>query len=487
MKDNNEQNIIADADVPPSQPAQTINTRIGKLSFTHDFANGYPTKETVDKLYDERDFQRACQAYIWALPMVSIGELEEIYISTGASYGDVMSLHGFVGVSHMTTPNVQTPYVIVWFNLAKSGPFVVDLPAGATAGISMDMWQRSITDIGVPGPDQGKGGKYLFLGPGQEAPADVEGYHVFRSLTSTTMVATRLLAPDVEEQDRLRELVRAYPFSQRADPPKNKILKPGDDGRVNNAPRGMTYWEKLSRWINEEPVQERDRMMMAMLKPLGIEKGKSFNPDARQKKILTEAVLVGEAMAKANDYEKRDMKESANYADGSHWDYALNVNISQESEHYSQLDERAAWFYEACGMSVAMRTKIPGVGSIYLGTFKDKAGDWLDGANNYKLHVPPNAPVKQFWAVTIYSVDTRTFVENDQQIPERASRQPDLVKNADSSVDIYVGPKAPPAGFEKNWIPTVPGKSWFSYFRLYAPTETHFDGTWVLPDFEKVK
>jgi len=56
---------------PVQNAPQTLDTRIGPLEFTHDFANGHPTDATVEKLYDERDFQRACQAYLWSLPAVS--------------------------------------------------------------------------------------------------------------------------------------------------------------------------------------------------------------------------------------------------------------------------------------------------------------------------------------------------------------------------------------------------------------------------------
>ena len=132
-----------------------------------------------------------------------------------------------------------------------------------------------------------------------------------------------------------------------------------------------------------------------------------------------------------------------------------------------------------------MKSTTVGVGSNYLGCSMDKDGDWLDGANTYRLHVPPNAPAKQFWAMTVYDVGTRTFIANGTEMVERNSLHPDLVKNADGSVDLYVGPQAP-AGFENNWIRSVPGKAWFSYFRLYGPTEAHFDRTWILPDLEKV-
>jgi hypothetical protein len=202
------------------------------------------------------------------------------------------------------------------------------------------------------------------------------------------------------------------------------------------------------------------------------------------KKLLTEATLVGEAMAKANDFDKRQM-ELSHYAEGVQWHLSLCLDPSQEAEFCTQLDERTAWFYEAVTTSAGMTTKTPGVGSVYLGAYKDKDGNWLDGANSYRLHVPANAPVKQFWSLTVYDVATRCLINNKEEIADRSSRQ-DLVKNADGSVDLYVGPKSP-AGFEKNWIPTVPGKAWFPYFRLYAPTEAHFDRTWILPDFEKVK
>jgi hypothetical protein len=464
---------------------QDVDTRIGKLSFTHDFANGYPTKETVEKLYDERDFQRACQAYLWALPMVSMGELENIYSTCpGVTPGDWMLLETLPEISRLTTPNTLTPYVLNWLDLANSGPLVLEVPAAAVAGMVDDLWQRPVTDLGQLGPDKGKGGKYLLVGPGQDTPDGADGYFVVQSPSNNGFIGLRLLAADPMERQQALAAARVYPYAKRANPPANKVVKPDNRTNQNSAPRGMAFWEKLSHWVNKNPVEERDRMLMAMLRSIGIEKGKPFKPDARQTKILTEAVLVGEAMAKANDFDKRDMP-LAHYADGSRWHFALCFDVSQEADYFTQMDERAAFTYEAQSTAHGMVTKTPGVGSTYLGSYMDKAGDWLDGANTYRLHVLPNAPVAQFWAMTVYDVDSRTFIVNGSDTVERNSRQADLVKNADGSVDLYVGPEAP-AGFEKNWIRSVPGKAWFSYFRLYAPTEGYFDRTWILPDFEKV-
>jgi hypothetical protein len=245
----------------------------------------------------------------------------------------------------------------------------------------------------------------------------------------------------------------------------------------------MAFWQLLADAINLEPVEERDRFFMAMLKPLGIEKDKPFKPTKRQKKILEEAVFVGEAMAMANDFEKRD--GMGHYADGTNWDIALTTNIEQRSRYYDHLDERAAWFYEAYSTSKGMTTTTPGVGSIYLSTYKDAGGRWLDGARHYRLRVPANAPAKNFWSVTVYHNDNRYLIQNRQKRAERSSRM-GLLKNTDGSVDIYFGPTAP-KGKEQNWIPTNSDEGWFPYFRLYGPLEAYFDRSWVLPSIDRVK
>jgi hypothetical protein len=189
-------------------------------------------------------------------------------------------------------------------------------------------------------------------------------------------------------------------------------------------------------------------------------------------------------MAKANAFDKRFA--GARYRPDAHWDYVIMVDPLQDLPGFSQLDERAAYTYEAVLMSQAMVTKTPGQGSTYLASYRDSGGSAFDGASTYRMHVPPNPPAKQFWSVTLYDLSTRCLIQNKEQLADRSSRQPDLLKNADGSVDLYFSPAAP-KGFEKNWIPTVPGQAWFAYLRLYAPTEAYFDKSWALPDIEKVK
>jgi hypothetical protein len=244
----------------------------------------------------------------------------------------------------------------------------------------------------------------------------------------------------------------------------------------------MDYWRILAKMLDEEPVHERDRMMVAMLKPLGIEKGKPFQLDARQQQILEQAAIVGESMARCLSYAKR--QPEAKIWPGTQWKNAVLLEPHQETEHHTALDERTAWFYEAVTLTDGMTTKTPGMGQQYIGIQKDKAANWLQGQNSYTLHIPPDAPVKQFWSITLYDTETRCFIDNPQQIAGIDSLA-DLIQNADGSIDLYFGPTAP-SGKEKNWAPTVPGRGWFAYFRFYAPTEPYFDRSWSLPDIEKV-
>jgi hypothetical protein len=463
--------------------AQTVDTQIGKLEFDH----GLPTKATLSKLYDEMDFQRAVQCYLWGIPIVAMEEFKQAeQQNAGAKSGDIVVYDDYRSKSTILTANATTAYISSVINLSEGGPVVIDYPAGATAGAVIDWWDRPVTDMGLPGPDKGQGAKFLLVGPGQEAP-ETEGYRVLHSRTLSVWFAYRVLDTDPEKAKALRTGVRLYPYTQRQNPPVNRLLtlKPDGELRIGAQPRGLRYWERLSQALYNEPGEDRDRFFMAMLKPLGIEKGKPFQPNERQKKILIEAALVGEAMAKASAFDKRF--EGIRYRPDAHWDYVVPPDyvVDQDIGNSTQFEERTAVFYEAIGMSSGSIPKTPGVGQAYFSAYRDKNGNAFDGSKTYRLHVPPNPPVKQFWSVTVYDVDTRCLIQNKEQIADRSSRQ-DLVKNADGSVDLYFGPKAP-AGFEKNWTPTVSGKGWFTYIRLYGPTEAYFDKTWPLPDIEKVQ
>jgi hypothetical protein len=293
------------------------------------------------------------------------------------------------------------------------------------------------------------------------------------------------MSKDPEVRLAVLQKILIYPYAERANPKPRGFITPVGKPYSNSQPRGIEYWVRLADIINREPIHERDRFMLAMLKPLGIEKGQPFKPDAQQKKILIEAALVGEAMAKANDFFNPRIEDS-HYVKGSNWEYASVCSPEQRRETYDDFDERAAWFYEALSNDPMMHAQKTGKGQVYMGAYRDGDGDWLDGGVNYNLHLPPDAPVKVFWSLTVYDVSTRCIIVNETKQADRSSRM-DLLLNGDGSVDLYIGPNKPAGDKAKNWIQTMPGKAWFPYFRLYSPKQAFLDKSWVLPDIEKTK
>jgi len=463
----------------PFKGHTTLSTRIGKLAFQ----SGYPTDESVAKLYEEIDFQRACQAYLWGIPAVGLNGWRRGHFGEhGGKSGEMLNYFDFAEKLGILTPNYTTPYIATFIDLNEVGPFVLVVPPGLIAGMILDNWQRVIADLGVVGPDMGKGGKYLILPPGHGA-VEAKGYFVVQSTSRDVLAGFRLIGRDKKaEIAKIVPHIRTYPWSPKGTGTEMPARDAGDTPWSQMQPRGLAYWESLNEVIQRNAVDERDRLIMAQLRFLGIERGKAFKPDEKQKQLLEQGALVGEAMAKVNTTDKR---VEPVFWEGTRWKHALVVSVDQKASTFDQLDERAAWFYEAVVISKAMLTQTPGVGQRYIAAYKDAKGQWLSGENNYRLHVPPKPPATQFWSVTVYDEGTRQMVVTAQGRPDISSLSEGIVTNDDGSVDVYFGPKAP-KGHEGNWVQTVPGDGWFVYFRFYGPTEAFFDKSWALPDFERL-
>lgn len=460
--------------------AETTESRIGKLEFT----SAYPTSATARKLYNELDFQRATQAYLWGLPAVGFHALHvAMQRDLGASDGQVVLFRDLKDKAGMLTPNITTVYAFSMWNLARQGPLVVEVPAGASAGGILDIWQRPMTDLGQTGPDKGQGGKYLIVPPGVERPK-ADGYIVVQSPTNQVWFATRGLAPDPKDAEVLLRQHKLYAWNDRANPPQTSFSPVGGKPWSSAQPRDFKYWEYLHQVLQGEPVDDRDRFFYAMLRPIGFDKDKPLQPTADQRKVLEQAAVVGDAMARTIAYDKRF--ENGTVYPGKHWEYANLVELNQDLPNYAQLDERASWFYEAIANSTGMQGRTVGFGQVYLEASKDKNGGWLDGSKSYRMRVPANAPVQQFWSVTLYDNQTRGPVITSQGAADLSSRK-DLVKNPDGSVDLFFGPRKPPGANAANWIETTPGRGWFAYFRLYGPTEEYFKKSWQLNDIEPLR
>ena len=463
--------------LPSSGP---IQSRVSDLRLD----NGYPTDKTSKKLYDEIDYQRACQAYLWALPLMGLRNMQlDLQSRFGLGNLDFIDFISFQDKMGMLTPNATTPYTMAYPKMKDTGPLVVEIPAGLTAGGIADFWQRPLSDTGQTGPDKGAGGKYLILGP-NDPDMNPPGYFVLRSPTVNVWVAQRALDADPVKAKETIAAFKVYPFKLKDSPSTSKHISPNGKAWEGQQATGLKFWQDLSNVINEEPVHERDRMMLGMLQPLGIEKGKPFNPTEQQKKILIDASKVGELMARTIAYDKRF--DGVKVWPNRRWETSLYLKeVNQEASTYTQFDERSSWFYEAIGVSEGMMGRTVGAGQVYLEATKDAKGQWLQGGKTYTIHVPANVPVAQFWSFTIYDNETRSFV-NTGTLPDRSSRS-NIQKNADGTVDLYFGPKLPAGKPESNWIKTIPGRGWFSYFRLYGPLQAYFDRSFVLSDIVELK
>jgi hypothetical protein len=467
--------------------AQTTDTRLGKLNFE----NGFPTEETAKKLFDEMDYQRAVQAYLWAYPAVSF---ESIRIGTkrdlGADLNDIVIADNYADPKgRWLTANDTTIYAYTNVDLGKSGPVVVEIPPGAIVGILDDFWQRSIADLGLPGPDGPKGGKFLLLPPGYKGETPQTGYHVLKGTMNNYNVMVRGIVQKGDKDAAVQNVkrVKVYALSASSNPKPNKFVSMSGKVMDTTPPTGMVFWERLSGFINNNPVQARDLFYMGMLKPLGLEKGKAFKPDARQRAILEEAARIGDAMGRVMLFEGPDRFRQREPFPGSKWHWVFQVNPVQQTDAYGQIDERLHYTYGAIYTTPALGVMKAGPGGNYVQAFKDKNGNRFDGAKSYRLHVPANAPAEQFWSLTLYDTATRSMIQNPSNDSARSSLDK-LKTNADGSLDLYFGPAgSAPAELKANWIETVPGKGFYPMMRFYTPKAGLFDGTWKLPDVELMK
>ncbi|WP_216825893.1 DUF1214 domain-containing protein [Sulfitobacter sp. SK012] len=467
----------------------TAMTYAGELQFQGQTI----TKDTAAFLHRRILEQRATQLVTWAMPMMNFEQLypalhANLKTSQGMDISDediFFGLYdGYDGVYPFMTANVTTPYTIGFSDLSQTGPIVVDLPPGAIFGVVDNAWMQPIHEI------DGTPGKLLLVGPGQNAQIDFDGT-IIQSDTFRVVYFYRALGTG-DEAKALRTSVKAYKLSDADNPPDTKFVKyepkPDDAIALNTQPRDIQFWELVNTYVQREPMADRDRFFYAWLKDLGIEKGKPFNPTDAQKEILQAGLDVGMAMSQAISFNKtREMFPTSLYGDNSGFEDAMaGMNPAIDLPTYSMFNERASYGFEATTTSAGMVSRTPGVGSAYLGGYYDADGNALMGGENYMLTVGPNPPAANFWSVTVYDMENRLIIRNEQKRSDRSSRSEGLITNDDGSVDLYFGPQAPD-GKEINWVQTNEGQSFFVYLRLYGPEQEYFDQTFPMTPIKKVE
>lgn len=457
-------------------PTSVLHTRIGAIELDA----GLPAMmRDAEHLFDAVDFQRACQAYLWALPLVGYAQWQH---SARTVFGmrdiDMVVYESLSDRLGMLTANPAVTYIAGLPDLSRTGALIVDYPSGSSAGAIIDCWQQPITYLGEAGPDQGMGGRYLVVAPGQKPLANVSDF-VIRSSTINVFVGFRAFDADPAHANALIERFSMYSYGVRAAAEPTCFLHPHGRAWSQVPPRGLAYWERLADALQREAKAERDQVMLSMLEPLGISSHRPFAPTTRQRRILEDAEQVGALMAQATAFFGRPAE--GRYRPDAHWREVSSPDRIPQNAARNLIDERAGFFYKAAATSAGLLAGTPRREQACLGAYHDIHGHSLDGGRAYRLHVPPNPPARQFWSLAVYDAEQRCLINNGSNVADRSSHDP-LHRNDDGSVELYLGPTAP-RDEESNWIATIPGRAWFAYFRLYEPLPAFFARQFDLPDF----
>jgi len=462
-----------------------VETSIGTLKFL----DGAPYPETAEKVYDYLDTARAADAFLKGMPGCSLLALIEGAHSIGAVEAhEVMLFDKLMDAKSLfLTGNSSTVYCIPDLDLKRDGPTVVEVPDGLL-GAANDGWFRFINNFAV-------GGKYLFLPPGYDGPVP-DGFAVYRPRTYRVWVFLRSSVKG-GELDKAVSLctdnVKVYPLAKIENPPKTKFISASGKAFNTVHANNIEFYYHLDKTIQYEPLEMLDAETRGLFASIGIQKGKKFAPDARMKKLLADGVAIANAAARSivwyPRYEK-NMKGVRVYPDtNSKWLMGYtgrNVFFNGKDGMTMNTDARVMFHYPYTAVTPVMAAPRLGKGSDYGITYVDSTGQPFDGAKSYKLHIPANPPVGNFWAVTVYDPQTRSMLQSNQRSPSVDSNTEGLKKNRDGSYTIYFGPKAP-RGYENNWIETIPGKSWFVVLRMYSPLRPWIDQTWRPSEIELVK
>jgi len=458
-----------------------VETSIGIL----EYFDGVPSKTTSENVYDYLDRMRGVDAFLKGMPGASVRGLIMGIIEAGADeVNKVLFTEKLLDSrSLFLTANTSTVYISPNIDLKENGPVVMETPAGMLGAFN-DAWFRYLEDIGPFGQDKGQGGKYLMLPPDYKGDIP-EGYYIIQSSTYKVFIFMRTsIANGIEAAaTRVKSGLKVYPLSEASDPPETEFIN-GSGMEFNTIhTNDYSFYEHLNEWIQYETPDMLDAETRGLFASIGIEKGKEFAPDERMKRILTEAVAIGNAAARSIIFYPRvdGILEGAEVYPGqnSSWMMAwVNKNVFFNTETGGMNpDARVLFHYPYTAVTPAMSVSIPGAGSDYAIAFLDANKNPFDGSKTYSLHIPANVPVNDFWAVTLYDTQTRSMLQTDQQFPTVGSQTEGFLQNDDGSHDVYFGPEAP-NGMEKNWLQTIPGKSWFVIFRVYGPLDSWIEKTW---------
>ena len=519
------------AAIPPSiTTPDKVETRLGTL----DFKDGAPSAATVAKVYDNLDFTHAFEAFVNTFQGVNAAAARKGVLDIGVKDNEIGVFSDLMDAKSLfLTANADTVYFFGFIDLTK-GPMVFETPPKALGTLD-DMWWRWVIDFGLPGPDRGLGGKYLLLPPGYDGPLPEGGFFVARSRTTRVLILGRMFLENNDPKpaaEAIKKFTKIYPYEaggvgtpiaaflsgkaklgKISDPPPTVFHEVSGKAFSTIPPNDFSYFEMLNEVVQQEPATALDPELMGPLAAIGIIKGKPFAPDARMKKILTEALALANATSRSLLMHPRDPTWFY-YPDSAWWNSLFVTGYEFETPipmiegpvrggeripeaakpfpptGYRTLDARTAFFYGVTGITPAMAMRMTGIGSQYLFVSLDADKNYFDGSKTYKVTLPKDIPAEKFWSLTVYDNQTRSMLDTPQRHPRAGSQSypsPAAEPNADGSTTVYFGPKQPEGVKRGNWIQTTPGKGWFTILRLYSPLEPFFTKEWRPSEIEEVR
>ena len=507
----------------------SVETRIGTL----DFADGMPSPETLERVYDHLDFTHAFEAFVHALGGVNTHAIHRGLLDAGVKDNELAILALLDSTPLFLTANADTVYVGGILDLT-GGPIVVEAPPRLLGALN-DYWARWVMDIGGPGPDRGLGGRYLIVPPGWDGQLPEGGFYVARPRTLHVLLFARLFLQDDDPGpaiDTVRTQMRVYRYQPGgvgtsfasflrgearlgplAPPAETVFHDRGDAAMSTIMPSDASYYDWLDEVVQQEPADSLDPELMGSIAAIGIVKGKPFAPDARMRRILADAAAVGNATGRSLFMRPRD--PGWYFYPGSAW-MPLTVTVAghdfetlppavegpmrdgvrtpttvdlRPPTGYRLLDARTNFSWGVMCLSPAECMFVSGIGSQYLTATVDAAGQYLDGRRTYRLTLPPGIPARNFWSLTLYDPQSRSMLRTPQRYPRAGSQgypSPAAEPDADGSTTVWFAPDQPDGTARGNWIQTDPGRRWFVILRLYGPLEPYFDKTWQPGEIEPV-
>jgi hypothetical protein len=504
--------------------ADSYDTGIGTLEFN----DGAPTVQTAEKVRDALDFTRGLNAFNNSFRGASAYALGKGFQSIGAEDNTVIIFSELMDAKSLfLTANADTVYYMAVVNLT-AGPMVIEQPPLGLGTIN-DMWFSWIVDIGFPGPDRGEGGKYLLVPPGYDGPLPEGGFYIAHSKTNRVLYAARSFLVNNDPKptvENIKKHLKIYPYTPGGvgtsiataldgtvrlakNPPIPETKFTEGSGKSFNTipPNDFSFFEMINENLQQEPATSYDVELAGQLAAIGIVHGKPFKPDARMKKILTDAAAVGNAAGRTLNWRYSVAHPDWSYYPGSMWGSMLwqgGANFETPPPQFTRegtfkpypptgartLDSRTAFYYGYTLDSPGMIMRTPDVGSQYLMGFLDADGNPYDGGKTYKVTLPKNIPARAFWSFTLYDNQSRSMLDTPQRYPRAGSQSypsPAAEASPDGSTTIYFAPEQPEGVARGNWIQTVPGKGWFTLLRLYSPLESFFTKEWRPSEVELVE